>query len=118
MNPLPTNCTFISSYKENITVPYCNVVAVVSVVVVVGLVGLVTVANVVNVVVVVAEVAVATEANIVSVVVVVGVVAVVIVVCVFGVGKKCKNEFDYLSDEMPYIKQLRLPLNVQTDSIR
>ena len=48
----------------------------------------------------------------------VGVVAVVIVVCVFGVGKKCKNKFDYLSNEMLYIKQLRLPLNVQTDSIR
>ena len=57
----------------------------------------------------------ATAANVVSVV---GVVGVVIVVCVFGVGKKCKNKFDYLSNEMPYIKQLRLPLNVQTDLIR
>ena len=54
----------------------------------------------------------ATAANVVSVV------GVVIVVCVFGVGKKCKNKFDYLSNEMPYIKQLRLPLNVQTDLIR
>ena len=111
MNPLPTNCTFISSYKENITVPYCSCCSYCSCCVV-------TVANVVNVVVVVAEVAVATVANVVSVVVVVAVVAVVIVVWVFGVGKKCKNKFDYLSNEMPYIKQLRLPLNVQTDSIR
>ena len=31
--------------------------------------------------------------------------------------KKCKNKFDCLVNEMLYIKQLRPPLNVQTDSI-
>ena len=31
--------------------------------------------------------------------------------------RKCKNKFDCLVNEMPYIKQLRPPLNVQTDSI-
>ena len=80
-------------------------IIVVGAVDVVGVVGVVTVVGVVGVVAVV------------GVVTVVGVVAVVIVVCVVGVGKKCKNKFDYLSNEMPHIK-LRLPLNVQTDSIR
>ena len=32
--------------------------------------------------------------------------------------KRCKNKFDCLVDEMLYIKQLKPPLNVQTDSIR
>ena len=36
----------------------------------------------------------------------------------FRVLKKCKNKFDCLVNEMLYIKPLRLPLKVQTDSIR
>ena len=36
----------------------------------------------------------------------------------FRVLKKCKKKFDCLVNEMLYIKQLRLPLMVQTDSIR
>ena len=35
----------------------------------------------------------------------------------FRVLKKCKNKFDCLVNEILYIKQLRLPLNVQMDSI-
>ena len=36
----------------------------------------------------------------------------------FRLLKKWKNKFDCLVNEMLYIKQLRPPLNVQTDSIR
>ena len=36
----------------------------------------------------------------------------------FRVLSQFKNKFDRLVKEMLYIKQLRLPLNVQTDSIR
>ena len=36
----------------------------------------------------------------------------------FRVLSQFKNKFDRLVNEMLYIKQLRLPLNVQTDSIR
>ena len=35
----------------------------------------------------------------------------------FRVLKRCKNKFDCLVNEILYIKQLRLPLNMQTDSI-
>ena len=36
----------------------------------------------------------------------------------FKVLKKCMNKFDCLVNEMLYIKQLRLSLKVQADSIR
>ena len=36
----------------------------------------------------------------------------------FKVLKKCMNKFDYLVNEMLYIKQLTPSLNVQADSIR
>ena len=36
----------------------------------------------------------------------------------FKVLKKCMNKFDCIANEMLYIKQLTMSLNVQTDSIR